>query len=97
MNTTQRVQNLLIKSAYLDALERSEMYQDPNSSYWQASFRPLALKLCELVGRERYHAWYERRFPGEEMGRLYTWREKHAMVSKTLARLHSFARQEAGR
>jgi hypothetical protein len=66
------------------SFERSDLFRDPNSSYWAGLFQPLARSLCERMGREAYDAWYDAQFPGEEVGKLYTWKAKHQAIELAL-------------
>jgi hypothetical protein len=61
------------------AFERSDLYTDPDSSYWSSLFVPLARKLAQAMGREAYNDWFDAAFP-EDDDIAYTWREKYLAV-----------------
>ncbi len=80
--------NTAIANAYRSALrqnafERSEIYTDPDSSYWHSLFLGLAGKLFNNLGREAYDAWFDAAFPADD-GVAYTWQAKYTAVEAAL-------------
>ncbi len=73
--TMQQKREAMANRIYQRLMAETPELRNPNSSYWQLHFQAVVKRVVELVGRERYAAWYEQAFPDEEV-RQYSWKEK---------------------
>jgi len=86
MNTPQPTTTTKLTAGAADRLYRSLLtespaMQDPQSSYWQAHFQAVAKRMVELMGIDRYRAWFDLRFPPDT---LPTWKAKFTLANTVL-------------